>query len=105
MTAIARLFGEARAHQRRRRARFAWACAAGLACVLAAWIATGPEVPGARPSRVRTPAVAPSAVFVRAPYLGVRCPLANSIRCDRVGLAIWLRRPAVRVRGTVAGQP
>jgi hypothetical protein len=27
-------------------------------------------------------------------YMGVRCRTPNSVRCDRVGLAVWLARPA-----------
>ena len=41
----------------------------------------------------------------RSPYLGVACPGApNSIECDRVGLAVWLERPAGRLTARVAGQ-
>jgi hypothetical protein len=41
----------------------------------------------------------------RPPYLGVACPGANSIACDRVGLAVWLVKPASRVTASVAGLP
>lgn len=37
--------------------------------------------------------------------MGVACPVANSIACDRVGLAVWLRRPARAVTATIAGAP
>ena len=37
-------------------------------------------------------------------YLGVSCPQANSIRCDEVGLYVWLRRPARGVTARLAGQ-
>ena len=37
--------------------------------------------------------------------MGVACPVANSIACDRVGLAVWLRRPAKTVTATIAGVP
>jgi hypothetical protein len=40
----------------------------------------------------------------RAPYLGVRCRKANSIACDRVGLAVWLRAPALRLTATIDGR-
>jgi hypothetical protein len=40
----------------------------------------------------------------RAPYLGVRCPTPNSIACDRVGLAVWLRGPARRLTATIDGR-
>ena len=37
----------------------------------------------------------------RGAYLGLACPQPNSIACDRVGLAVWLRRPARSVTATV----
>ncbi|MCW3014782.1 MAG: hypothetical protein JWO02_1874 [Solirubrobacterales bacterium] len=40
----------------------------------------------------------------RPPYLGVRCPKANSIACDRVGLTVWLRTPARRLTATIDGR-
>lgn len=36
--------------------------------------------------------------------MGVSCHVANSIACDRVGLAVWLARPAT-VTATIAGAP
>jgi hypothetical protein len=35
--------------------------------------------------------------------MGVSCPVANSIACDRVGLAVSVKRPAELVTATVAG--
>ena len=49
------------------------------------------------------PYVTPHVAFWQDPYMGVACPVPNSIACDRVGLAVWLRRPAVSVAATVAG--
>jgi hypothetical protein len=46
----------------------------------------------------------PSAVFWKDPYIGVACHIPNSIACDRIGLAVWLRRPA-SVTATIAGAP
>jgi hypothetical protein len=40
----------------------------------------------------------------REPHLGVACPRANSIACDRVGLALWLGVRARRVTATVDGR-
>jgi hypothetical protein len=34
--------------------------------------------------------------------MGVACHIPNSITCDRIGLAVWLRRPAT-VTATIAG--
>jgi hypothetical protein len=44
-------------------------------------------------------------VFAKDPYLGVSCQLPNSIACDRVGLSVWLRRPAYAVSAAIAGAP
>ena len=52
------------------------------------------------------PAAGAPALLPRRPYLGVACPQANSIRCDRVGLAVWVSRgaAAVTVTATVDGR-
>jgi len=34
--------------------------------------------------------------------MGVACPRANSIACDRVGLAVWLEKPAKRLTASIA---
>jgi hypothetical protein len=41
--------------------------------------------------------------LARQPYIGVACRKPNSIACDRVGLAVGLRRPAGRLEASVAG--
>jgi hypothetical protein len=46
----------------------------------------------------------PGVLLARAPYLGVACPQANSIACDRVGLAVWLRHAAESVTATIQGR-
>lgn len=104
MEHAAPLIGEARERQRRRRLTIAWGVvAAALLVIAVSTTAPRPSVQGRFHS---PPALVPaSAVFTRAPYMGVRCPAANSISCDRVGLAVWLRNPAVRVTATIAGQP
>jgi hypothetical protein len=43
----------------------------------------------------------PAALLTRSPYMGVACGRANSIACDRVGLAVWLKRPAILVTATI----
>jgi hypothetical protein len=43
------------------------------------------------------------ALLSREPYMGVSCPIANSFACDRVGLAVWLREPALSVDAAIAG--
>ncbi len=46
-----------------------------------------------------------SALFSKDPYMGVACHVPNVIACDRVGLGVWLRRPAIAVDATIAGAP
>jgi hypothetical protein len=40
----------------------------------------------------------------RPPHMGIACPGADSIACDRVGLTVWLRRPARRVVAKIDGR-
>jgi hypothetical protein len=65
--------------------------------VLAALLAVGAIGPSAASAET-------NGVLARAPYLGVSCPFANSTACDRVGLAVWLRRPARSVEATIGGR-
>ena len=98
----------ARRRQRRRRLRLALA----LALAIAIGAALANSLRGAqhtanvngRPVR-GLPLLAPAAVLSQSPYMGVACPQPNATACDRVGLAIWLKRPAISVNATIAGQP
>ena len=58
------------------------------------------EIASPPPARERPAA----SLLSRQPYLGVACPVPNSIACDRVGLAVWLRTPARRVSATIGRQ-
>jgi hypothetical protein len=49
-------------------------------------------------------AVAAGEVLERDPYMGVSCRAPNEFGCDRVGLAVWLRRPAASVDASIAGR-
>ncbi len=64
------------------------------------------RIPFAGAECVRREAVGPGGrlLFAHRPYMGVACPKPNSIACDRVGLAVWLRRPAAEVMATINGQ-
>ncbi len=64
---------------------------------LAALLAVGAVGPAAGSAATKS-------ILTRDPYLGVSCPLANSTACDRVGLAVWLRRPARSVEATVGAR-
>jgi hypothetical protein len=48
------------------------------------------------------PTSARNAAFVQDPYMGVACHVPNWIACDRVGLAVWLARPAT-ITATIGG--
>lgn len=108
MEFVARLFPEARARQRQRRARVVGLVSAALAAAAITLAATArPPSPPAPPpisAPAGTPVLAPAAVFGRDPYMGVRCGVPNSIACDALGLAVWLKRPARRVTATIDGR-
>jgi hypothetical protein len=58
-----------------------------------------------RPGRGACRRPLPRALPLRQePYLGVRCPTANALGCDRAGIAVWLRRPARRLTATIDGR-
>jgi hypothetical protein len=98
----------ARRRQHRRRLRLALA----LVLAIAIGAAVANSLRGAqhtakvngRPVR-GLPLLAPAAVLSQNPYMGVACPQPNAIACDRVGLAVWLKRPAISVNATMGGQP
>ena len=48
--------------------------------------------------------MSPEAVLRRHPYMGVSCRVGNSFACDRVGLAVWLREPALGVEARIGGR-
>jgi hypothetical protein len=105
MSFFAPIIEEAWEHRRRRHealviALLASAAAVGIVVGLAS-MGSGSPSSSSGPARVF--AVASSAVLSRTPYMGVNCPVANSIACDRVGLAVWLKHPALSITATIAG--
>lgn len=102
---FAPIIQEAWEHRRRRHravgvAALAFAVAVGIAAGLAS---NGIGSRSGSPSSARGIEVAQAAVLSTAPYMGVDCPVANSIACDRVGLAVSLKHPALAVTATIAG--
>jgi hypothetical protein len=100
---------EARRRQRRR--RLASVAAALVAGLIAVTVGSGGRGQGSRPAwSLSQPGASvgsitpPAPVFAQDPYMGVACHTPDSIACDRVGLAVWLRRPAL-VTATIAGAP
>lgn len=101
------LIEEARRRARQRRLRYAAGAAAAALLGVGALLAldggprhvtqpANPLPPGAtQPQRLS---------LARRPYMGVSCTRASSIACDRVGLAIWLKRPAAHLTATISGR-
>jgi len=93
--------------RRQRRRRLAVVVLPIAVGVIALIVAAGRDGPSTRRSSrsgsgpAAMKAESPHAVFAQTPYMGVACHIPNSITCDRVGLAVWLRRPAT-VTATIA---
>jgi hypothetical protein len=104
-TLAAGVIEAARRRQHHRRRRAATATLAVLVLAAAYSSANGPGRRESPPSATRLALTPVATVLAKAPYMGVSCPIANSIACDRVGLAIWLRHPATSVTATIAGRP
>lgn len=108
MSYVAPLIDEAWDHHRRRRRTYlkagsVLALAAGLIFVMGRFPReVSPRTPGLS-IPVGTIRISPSVAFSEAPYMGVRCPGPNSIACDRIGLAVWLKHPAYSVVASIAG--
>lgn len=104
MTSIAPIIQEAWDHRRRRHQAIVVAALASAVTVgILAWLVSIGSGYRSSPITERAVAVAPSAVLSGDPYMGVNCPVANSIACDRVGLAVSLKHPAESVTAIVAG--
>lgn len=96
ITLNAGVISRARARRRRRAAWMATAAVALAGASLGAGLLTsGGEVQA--PAR-RVP---PSALLAQPPDMGIAC---GAPHCDRIGLAVWLRRPARSVSAIVTGR-
>jgi len=92
------------ARRRQRRRRLGWSAvflAALAAFAFARTEPTGDRPPGP-PRAVRF--AAPGRVFSREPSMGVSCSTPNSTACDQIGLAVWLKRPALAVSAEIRGR-
>jgi hypothetical protein len=95
-----------RQHRRRTSGTIGAVLAAAVGAVLLTQRAAHtprPSPPPATHSAHHIPIARSAAVLAREPGMGVACQVPNSIACDRVGLAVWLRRPAIAVSATIAG--
>lgn len=108
MELVVRLIGEAWEHRRKRRRNLLIALwlvtVAVLGGLLVGRSGRSPAGPESQPIGSGYVVESPSRLFSQAPYMGVHCPVANSIACDRVGLAINLRQPARAVVAFIDGR-
>ena len=98
---------DARGRQRRHRLVGAAAVLAAIVLAVAAYFGAGGTVsPGSTAARHGASTTeAAAVVFAQDPSMGVACHVPNWIGCDRVGLAVWLRHPAIAVTATISGGP
>ena len=98
---------EARRRQRRRRTSGAIGAMLVAALVSAVvWaLADGGSRPLVQRATQHIPTADPAAVLAEEPYMGVSCPIPNSVACDRVGLGIELRTRAATATATIDGRP
>ena len=108
MSSLAPLIAESWERKHRRRNRLLVAATASAIGVVLVWWASGWGTTHAG-SGAGAVTIRPSAVLVRSPYMGIAtCHQAQSSRssdpndCYRIGLAVWLKRPAEAVRATSA---
>jgi hypothetical protein len=100
------LIGEARARQRRRRA---WSLAAIVAALAAAGIgyaiarSGSANGPGGGSSTQPGVVALSDALARQQPVIGIACPDPNITTCGRIGVAVWLQRPATSASATLAG--
>jgi hypothetical protein len=99
------LFEEAWRRARHRRLRYLAAVTTLISIgAFAVFAIDGVPPHGAETARSPARPVPASPARVRDAYMGVSCARPNDIACDRVGLAIWLREPAVRMRASINGR-
>jgi hypothetical protein len=97
------IIDDARRRQRHRRRWIGGALVAVLVAAGVGYIAAGPGRDAAEPAGGPR-AVAPGTALAQTPYMAVSCAEPNGVACDRIGLAVWLRRPARSVTAVVAGR-
>jgi hypothetical protein len=94
----------ARRRQRRRRRTIVSLSLLVVSAGLAAYALSDNEPVHRQPSPRPPTAIAAGAVLAATPHMGVACTDPNTIACDRVGLSLILRHPALAVQATVAGR-
>lgn len=80
------------------------ALAVAAVVAVTAWASACGEESAGESSSAAGESAAEPAPFSQRPYMGVSCPEPNSIACDRVGLSVWLREPAMRVEASIDGR-
>jgi len=95
------LFDEAWRRARRRRLLVAGALIAAMGVAVGLSVALGDRPPVPEAPVVPAPA---ALALPKDPGMGVACREANSVACDRIGIAVWLDSVPQRLVATVDGR-
>jgi hypothetical protein len=91
--------------RRRQRRRWVGWIAVGLVALVALVLALDRPAPDRPPAPVRPVHFVPAGrLLSREPYMGIACTTPNSTACDRMGLGVWLKRPALAVTAEIRGR-
>lgn len=94
------LIAAARQHQRRRRLIVAVALVVACGTAYGGYRAVSGSGSGGRNAAIPLRSV----LAAQAPMIGIACPVGNRTTCGRVGIAVWLIKPASSVTATVSGR-
>ena len=98
--AVSPLIAAARERQQRRRLVIAIALVVACAAAYGGYRAVAGSGSGATNSGVLPLS---SVLATQEPMIGIACPVGNRTTCGRVGIAVWLIRPASSVTATISG--
>ena len=101
MQSVAPLIAESWERNHRRRNRLLLAATASVVGTVLVWWASGLGMTTAG-GGAGAVTVRPSAVLARSPYMGLAYCHPDLNTCKRIGLAVWLKRPAAAVRASSA---
>ena len=96
------LIAEAKRRMRRRQGLVAVAVLLAAGAAAATFALHGSGGPGSGATRIGHSSAA--ALLRGRPVMGLTCEKALSVRCNRLGLAVWLKEPAAAVTARIGGR-